>query len=183
MAKKKKNPVGVISGRRLKEKMRLSVRDFDLAMAAYVVVIVVSTLVGRCGDYDLGSANLHGFALWFLLIPAYLILEVLSLVNYIGNFNWNCNGFEAELLGICNLVMAIGTWCYVRLRAGRWSVQTVRNIRMFVLILLFWGVFQLGCSAALWMWRHGGFSSFNRHLIVKKESPAHPEPAAAVTEK
>ena len=182
MAKKKKNPIG-ISGRRLKEKMRLSVRAFDWAMAAYVVVVVASTLVGRCGDYDLGSANLHGFALWFLLIPAYLLLEVLSFVNYIGNFNWDCTGFEAELLGICNLVMAIGTWCYVRMRAGRWSVQTVRNIRMFVLILVFWGVFQLGCSAVLWMWRHGGFSSFNRHLTVKKEAVAHPAAKAAAPEK
>ena len=167
MAKKKKN-LAVVPGRRIKEKMRVSMRGFDLAMLAYVVVILASTLVGRCGDYDLGSANLHGFALWFLLIPAYLILEVLSLVNYVGNFNWDCTGFEAEILGICNLAMALSGWLYVRLRGSRWSVQTVRNIRMFVLIMVFWGVFQLGCSAVLWMWQHGGFSSFNRHLATKK---------------
>lgn len=174
MAKKKKNTVN-INPRRMKEKMRFSMRDFDLSMLAYCVIVILCTLVGRCGDYDLGSANLHGFALWFLLIPAYLILEVLSLINYIGNFNWNCTGLEAEVLGVCNFAMALILWFWVRLRAKFWSVQTLKNIRTFVLLLVFWGMFQLGCCMVLWTWQNGGFSSFNRHLSngksLQKASP------------
>ena len=166
MAKKKKNLSGV-SGRRVKEKILEALRKFDFVMLAYMVTVVISVLVGRCGDYDLGSANLHGFALCFLLIPAYLILELLSLINYFGGFNWSCAGWEAELLGVCDILLGIAVWIYVRTSGKKRELSFVRAAKMFVLIVVLWGVFQLGCTAALWLWQNGGFSSFNRHLLKK----------------
>ena len=166
MAKKKKNLSGV-SGRRSKEKIIDALRKFDLVMIAFVVTVVAAIFIGRSGDYDLGSANLHGFALCFLLIPAYLILEVLSLINYFGGFNWSCAGWEAELLGVCDLLLGTAVWIYVRMRGNLKGLGFIKTARMFVLIVVLWGVFQLGCSAALWLWQNGGFSSFNRHLLKK----------------
>ena len=166
MAKKKKNLIG-ITGRRVKEKILDALRKFDLVMIAYMVVVIVAVLVGRSGDYDLGRANLNGFALCFLLIPAYLILELLSLINYFGGFNWSCAGWEAELLGICDLLLGIVVWTYVRISGKIRGISFIRSAKMFVLIVVLWGVFQLGCTAALWLWQNGGFSSFNRHLLNK----------------
>lgn len=176
MAKKKKNLIG-LPVRRVKEKIRAALRKFDFAMLAYFLVVILAVIVGRSGDYDLGSSNLHGFALTFLLVPAYLILELLSLVNCLGGFNWNFSGFEAELLGICDLLLGVVVWLIIRMRGRDKGVSYINAARTFVLIIVFWGVFQLGCSAALWMWRNGGFSSFNRHLGVKNavvETPGEP---------
>ena len=166
MAKKKKN-LTVLTGRRVKEKILDALRKFDLVMIAYMVTIIAAVLVGRCGDYDLGRANLNGFALCFLLIPAYLILELLSLINYIGGFNWSCAGWEAELLGICDLLLGVAVWIFVRISGKNRGISFIRAAKMFVLIVVLWGVFQLGCTAALWLWQNGGFSSFNRHLLKK----------------
>ena len=167
MAKKKKKFIG-LPVRRVKEKIRVSLRNFDLAMLGYILVVIACVLVGRSGEYDLGSSSLHGFALVFLLIPAYLMLEVLSLISCAGGFNWNFSGLEAEILGGCDLLLALGVWIFVRLQGRNRGVPFISAARTFVLIFTFWGVFQLGCCGALWLWRNGGFSSFNRHLL--KES-------------
>lgn len=166
MAKKKKNLIG-IPVRRVKEKTRVALRNFDLAMFGYFLITILCVLVGRSGDYDLGGATLNGFALVFLLIPAYLILELLSLINWIGAFNWNFSGIEAELLGGCDILLGIAVWIYVRWQGRERGVSFVSAARTFILIFTFWGVFQLGCCGALWLWRNGGFSSFNRHLDKK----------------
>ena len=176
MAKKKKNLIG-LPVRRIKEKIRVALRKFDLAMLGYFLVVILSVLVGRSGDYDLGSSNLHGFALTFLLVPAYLILECLSLINCLGGFNWNFSGLEAELLGICDLLLGLVVWVIIRMRGRDKGVSYLNAARTFVLIITVWGAFQLGCSAALWLWRNGGFYSFNRHLKVKNtavETPIDP---------
>ena len=171
MAKKKKNTSGV-SGRRAKEKVIDALRKFDWVMAAFMLTVIVAVLVGRSGEYDLGQANLHGFALCFLLIPAYLILELLSLINYFGGFNWSCAGWEAELLGVCDLLLGAAVWIFVRMRGAVRGLGFIKAARMFVLIVVLWGVFQLACTGALWLWQNGGFSSFNRHLLNK--TPAVP---------
>ena len=171
MAKKKKNFIG-IPVRRIKEKTRISLRNFDLAMLGYLLVVIACVLVGRMGEYDLGSSSVHGFALVFLLIPAYLMLEVLSIINCLGGFNWDFSGLEAEVLGGCNILLSIAIWIYVRWQGRERGVPFVSAARTFVLIFMFWGVFQLGCCGALWLWRNGGFSSFNRHLLNPKTETA-----------
>lgn len=175
MAKKKKNFIG-IPVRRIKEKTRISLRNFDLAMLGYLLVVIACVLVGRMGEYDLGSSSVHGFALVFLLIPAYLMLEVLSLINCLGGFNWDFSGLEAEVLGGCDILLSIAIWIYVRWQGRERGVSFVSAARTFVLIFMFWGVFQLGCCGALWLWRNGGFSSFNRHLLNKPTVTAANQP-------
>ena len=182
MAKKKKNIIG-LPVRRVKEKTRVALRNFDLAMLAFIAVTSISVLVGRSGDYELGVANLHGFALFFLLVPAYLILELLSLIGCLGGFSWNFSGYEAELLGICDLALGVVVWCFIRWRGAVKGLSYVNAARTFVLIVTFWGVFQLGCSGALWLWQNGGFSSFNRHLLKKApetENVAKPQSITGV---
>lgn len=169
MAKKKKNLLNA-SSRRSREKFTGVMRSFNWMMLLYFLLVVICVLVGRSGEYELGEANVHGFALWFLLIPAYFFLGVMSVVNCLGNFNWNCDGWEAELLGICDMLLGIVLWIIVRLRGCRWGVQTVRNIRTFVLIVCIWGMFQLGCGSIMWLWKRGGFATFHRHLD-KKNAP------------
>lgn len=174
MAKKKKNLIG-IPVRRIKEKNRIALRKFDLMMFFYVLTVVAAVLVGRSGEYDLRSANLHGFALTYLLVPAYLILELLSIVNCIGNFNWNFAGVEAELLGICDLLLGLTVWLWIRICGNSKGTAFINAAKTFVLIFVLWGSFQLGCCGALWLWKHGGFSSFNRHLLNKTPAvePVH----------
>ena len=180
MAKKKKNIAGA-SGRRVKEKILDALRKFDLIMIAYMLTVLVCVVVGRTGDYDLGKANLHGFALCFLLVPAYLILEVLSLINCVGQFNWSCAGWEAELLGICDILLGVAVWIYIRISGSKRGVSFIKAARAFVIIVVLWGVFQLCCSGALWLWKHGGFSSFNRHLL-KSPQTEHVETAEVKTQ-
>jgi hypothetical protein len=57
---------------------------------------------------------------------------------------------------------------FVRFRGKIKGISFIRAAKMFVLIVVLWGVFQLGCTAALWLWQNGGFSSFNRHLLNKQ---------------
>jgi len=163
MAKKKKNNAPVLS-RRGREKMRGVCRQFDWIMLVYIALVVIAVTIGRLEPYELGKPSISGFAVWFLMLPAYLPLLLLGAADAVFGFDLNFAGREALLYGICDTVLAAAVWGWVRLYGVRRGIAFVRSAKLFVLIFVYWGIFQLGCSAAVWLWRSGDFAPLHVHF-------------------
>lgn len=147
---------------RQEEKLRREWKSFSGAVAVYIVVVAAATFIGAAGQYDLAGDSINGFALWFLLLPAYLPLAVISFFRWCFDWNIALAGREAYLLGICNAVQIILVWVVitaVSFKKRRPSV--LHTTKHFVRILVFWGIFQLGCCAARGLWENGGFASLH----------------------
>jgi hypothetical protein len=106
MAKKIKNfSEGNSSSRRSGEKIRRAARLFNRSIIYYTVLIVLAVLCGRSGEYDLSIPSANGFAICFLLIPAYIPLFVIGAVGVlIGVPLAEACGHEVILLGICDIM-------------------------------------------------------------------------------
>lgn len=167
MAKKiKKFPADISSRRGSAEKMRRAVSAFNRAVIAYLVMVVCAVFFGKLGEYNLGDPTVNGFPLCFLLLPAYLPLMVIGWGGLlIGAPVAVIPGEEAVLLGLCDIFLAFNVWWIVRLVAARrQSIVMLRTARVFVMIMVIWGIFQIGCSATLLLWRHSGFTMLHTHL-------------------
>lgn len=148
MAKKLKKFVSGNPGRRSGEKFRRAVWQFDKSIIVCVLVIIASVAVAACGDFSLRSSGANGFALNFLWLPACLpLLFADGIASCLGG------GIQAEgvyyvyLLGICDLVLAAAVWGGVRFAAfKKQSGNILKTARVFVLIMVVWGIFQLFCS-------------------------------------
>ena len=157
------------------EKMLRSWKEFSRSVLGYIVLVAIAVLVGRMGAYDLSRGSVHGFALWFLLLPAYLPLWIAGAFAMAFKFNidiWFV-GREALMLGIVDAAMAAVIWLVITVisfrerRAG--IPHTARN---FVRMLIFWGLFQLACGAMLGLWEHGGLAGLHRDTQPKVTAPA-----------
>ena len=141
------------------EKLRKEWKTLSATVAVYILLVAVSTLVGAAGEYDLAGDCVNGFALWFLLLPAYLPLAIISFFRWWLNLNIEFSGKEAYLLGICDTILAVITWISISLVSFKMRrpafLHTTKN---FLKILIFWGFFQLGCCAARGLWENGGFA-------------------------
>ena len=148
------------SSRRGQEKMRRALRRFDLITLGVVVLLLISCAWCWNAEYRLGVGTPQGFAYWFLLLLAYPGLILCSLVNLtLGADMSFITGAEAPVLGISAFALVLVSWFWVRLTMKRrWNPIGLRVAGNFMLILLAWGVFQLGCGAAMAVWRQGGIA-------------------------
>lgn len=168
MAKKKKKAVSPFAS--FSEKQRFYIRRFDLATVLLVALIVLSAAVTWGCKYELGKPDPAGFIIWFLLFLAYLPLEIFGFVSWMTGFSQAgvdafLSGNEALVLGACDLVVAIAFWAVVRFGLlRRYGLGALRICTIFVLIVAFWGVFQLGCSGAVIIWNRGGLAPLHQHL-------------------
>ncbi len=160
-----------------RKRLRWASKRFTVAMLAYLMLVLLSAVIGSIGEYNLSGRSIHGFALWFLLFPAYLPLEILGGICWFFEKKLNFAGHEALLLCVCDVVLAIAIWLTVKIAASvRKSVALLNNARFFVLIFVFWGVFQLLCCAATALWQYGGFTT----LHGKGASPVQVEKVTTV---
>lgn len=164
MPKKKRKSEAVSVNRRGQEKMRLACKSFSWAMGGYLIMVVLAVFIARSGQYDLSRFSLNGFAYGFLLPPAYLPLLLLNLIGV----NIPYTGNEALLLGGCDIALAATVWgLVIWLGWRRQSIKLVRSIRIFVLIMFYWGVIQLLCTGAAYLWQrgsYGGLHQFNSEV-------------------
>ena len=64
----------------------------------------------------------------------------------------------------------IPVWAVIRFYCSRrYGANWMRTAATFLTILVVWGAFQLGCVAAVLIWRGGGFSPLHRHLQREAE--------------
>ena len=148
MAKKLKKFVSGTPGRRSGEKFRRAALQFDKAVIACILVVVVSVVVAMGGDFTLRSQGGCGFALNFLWLPACLPLLLADGIAscFGGGIQTGCVHY-IYLLGICDLVLVTAFWGGVRFAASRkQSANILKTARVFVLIIVIWGIFQLFCS-------------------------------------
>ena len=164
MAKKIKNFSGEnSSARRGGEKIRRAARLFNRSIIYYIILVVLAVLCGRSGAYDLSNPSPNGFAICFLMLPAYLPLFIIGALGaLIGVPLAEACGQEVILFGICDLLLAVNAWWIIRLAATRkQSAALLRNSRIFVMILVYWGLFQLGCCLIQLIWSKSGLSALH----------------------
>lgn len=157
MAKKlKKIAKNPSSPRRSSEKMRRHVRQFNRAVLLYIVVVAAAVFAASAGKFDLGNSTSGGFAYNFLLLPASLPLIIVGGISSLtGNSFAIAHGYEAYYFGMIDIFLIVNVWWIIRLTAfKRQSAAFLRTTRVFVLIMVCWGVFQLTCGALHWAWKN-----------------------------
>ena len=154
MAKKKKSVIPVT--RRNREKIKLACRQFDRCIIIYLILVALCVLAVWNGSYQLAKPDADGFIWWFLLVPSYLPLWLVSLFKVITGVNFVFDGNEALSLGLCDVFMAIMVHLFVRFWGSRRGPFFIRDARVFLLIFIFWGVFQLVCWGVWQVWSMGG---------------------------
>ena len=171
-----------LSSRRGKVDERLfrAWKEFSWTIVCYIVMVVVVVLFGRIGEYDLSQGSVNGFALWYLLLPAYLPLWIIGIFAWAFHLDaaaW-FTGREAVALGSIDIVMALIIWLSVTIASARTRQSVVpHTARNFMRILIFWGVFQLACAAMVGLWEYGGLASLHRDPVpanVTSSSPDRP---------
>ena len=167
MAKKiKKFSRNINSPRRGGEKFNRAMRQFTIAVILYIVLVLIAMVIGgNAGEYDLSKPSFGGFAVIFLLFPAYLPLMIAGGIAGIlgGGVYADCGG-ETLLLGGCDIFIAVNVWWIIRLAAlKKQSTSFLRSARIFVLIMVYWGIFQIGCSLFFLAWQKSSFNAFHLH--------------------
>lgn len=145
MAKKIKKFSGEASPRRTGEKFRRAGVAFNRIVMVYIFLVLAAVLAGSAGDYDLSKVSTNGFAICFLLLPAYLPLLIIDgIAMCFGSTIFTDAGHEVFILGVCDIFIALNVWWIVRFAAmRRQSVNILRTAKVFVLIMVCWGVLQL----------------------------------------
>lgn len=166
MAKKIKKFSSDIAPRRGMEKMQRAGKLFSRAVLMYIFLVACAVFLGSLGEYDLGGPSINGFPLCFLLLPAYLPLLVVGWLGLLFGVPVTVHpGQEAVWLGVCDILLVTNVWWIIKLIASRrQSPSILRTARVFVLIVVVWGIFQIGCSAVLVLWRKSGFTVLHSHL-------------------
>ncbi len=140
-------------------------RGFDAVMAGIAAVIGLALLCCRGRGYDLNGTGTVGFAVWFLMFLSYLPLEIIGLFGLITGLKvpWinacAASGNQVLVLAVCDWGLLLFVWIAVRLLGRRYGVGFLRAARHIALIILCWGIFQVGCTAALAVWQRGDVSA------------------------
>ena len=153
MAKKKKNSSVAINSVRNPEKLRLICRQFDRSMIYYVLLVLLCSWIGSRGGFVLERPAAHGFALYFVVFPSYLLMLLAKGVEEICGFAWEFAGLEVWFCMACDLIMAMSVWLLGRYLGKKRSPVWLKNGRLFVMIMVYWGVFQLICTTLAWLCR------------------------------
>ena len=120
----KKNHRPLFSQRGRERQQRLF-RQLDLTCAALGISIVLEVICTMGQPYELGQSASTGPALWFLLILAYVPLELIGLLNWC--FGWQntalmhylVNEHQTLDMGGFDLAMTAAVWALIRFWSGR----------------------------------------------------------------
>ena len=147
MAKKIKKFSSDPTPRRSGEKLRRATRQFDRMIVMYILTVIISVFIGSQGEFSLSQPGYNGFAISFLLLPAYLPLLIIGGIFSCFGIACGNNLCGVYLLGGCDLALAILAWLIMRIAAKRkQSTGILKTAKVFVLIMVVWGIFQIGCS-------------------------------------
>jgi len=74
-------------------------------------------------------------------------------------------GKEIISLAVCDVIIGIGVWTVVRFVAlKKQSAALLRSTKVFVWIMVYWGIFQLLCSLVYFTWQKSNFNALHLHL-------------------
>jgi len=156
-------------------------RNFDRACLFLLLMIAAAFLVCRGRPYELQAAVNHGHALWFLLLTAYPFLGLLGLVNVIFGtadselVQYFTHGNPILGLAVADAVYLLAVWLILRWQGARWfGASGLRAAANLVLILAYWGVFQLFLTGLMFLWDSGGLAPFHPEDPPAAEAPAAP---------
>lgn len=175
MAKKiKKFSRNINSPRRGGEKFNRALRQYSIALGVYVVLVLLAWGIGsNSGEYDLSNPTWGGFAVCFLLLPAYLPLLIIGGIAGIASCNMDiaCNR-EVMILALTDIFIAGNVWWIIWLIAKkRQSASFLRSAKVFVWIMVYWGIFQLSCSLFYFAWQKSNFNAMHLHHRPQQEMP------------
>lgn len=156
MAKRlKKMAKDPASPRRSREKMRRHIRQFNKIVLAYIVLVVLAAIAASNSRFDMASPSSGGFAYNFLLLPAALPGIIVNLASSLFGCSITVTpGYEAWYFCACDLFMIVNLWWIMRLIAfKRQSAAVLRTAKVFIMIIVCWGIFQLTCGAFHWAWK------------------------------
>lgn len=166
-------------------KRQKAIGYFDRCCFLLFLVLLGAFLVCYGKPYELQEAVSHGHAVWFLLLFAYPILGFLGLVNVLlGTADAPIMRYFTIDNPILGLILADITylfllWLIIRRRGLTWfGSNGMRAAGNFVLIVAFWGVFQLFLSGIMFLWNSGGMTPFHPHDPPAAAAPADPGAAA-----
>ena len=151
---------------RSREKARRICRKLDRAALLLVGLIGLSVLLLGNRHYDLGTTASSGFPALFLLVLAYLPLELFELLATLssGHPVEVASGWpETLMLGSLAVLTIAVIWAAVRFYcAPRFNFYYVQNVTHIFYLLIIWGIFQLICFLAAVSWNQGSVSPLLR---------------------
>lgn len=161
---------------RHRERNKRLLQAFSLSSLTLAGLFLLATLVCHRQSYELGENNPYGFALWFLLLCAYVPLELIGLFTWLtGNadsalLSLIVNRHQALTLGLINMLATLVVWAVVRFWAARkFGLPLLEAMYNIMLILCGWGCFQLLCLGLNLAWSKGGLSPLHEHLNRPEE--------------
>lgn len=175
MAKKlKKN--GMAQGSRNREKIRrICVRFDKVCMLLALAAIIAAALVWN-RPYDLATTGAEGFPALFLLVLAFVPIEIFEAVCYFLEMPEAaavCR--QAWVPGGASLFTVAAIWGIVRFPVlKRKGASGVKIATVLVKITLFWGVFQLLCFIAASAFDEKEADSVRVHLKHEVKSAGQP---------
>ena len=134
------------SRRRYSEKKRRYSRLFDLTTGGVALLILISVLVSASGSDLLSESSGAGFARWFLVVLGYLPIMLFGAIRFcFGMGSPEAVLESARIMGVVDFVFLLVVWGAVRLIGRRHSPDFTRRAWHLMLIIFYWGIFQLFC--------------------------------------
>ena len=140
------------SRRRYSEKKHRYCRLFDLTSVGIALLIIISMVISECGQSSLSEDSCAGFVKWFLVVVGYLPIAVYSVGCYLCGVAANGAIWEnARILGALDIAFLV-VWGSVRFIGRNYSPDFTRRAWHLLLIVFYWGIFQLFCFATALLW-------------------------------
>lgn len=161
------------SRRRYSEKKRRYARLFDIAALGVLAVIVICAMILYKADCPVADASGAGFAGWFLLVFGYIPLLVYGMVNAVAGMPqimpdpagvWFLAGADAVMLAVI--------WTVVRVLCKRRPPDFTRCAWHILMLILYWGIFQLCCCAVFTLNHHNGIAEDEGNIFPAAEVAA-----------
>lgn len=154
----KKNKKRQESRRRYSEKKRRYARLWDWTALGVLALIIICALIVHLAEVEkvaAPGAGFAGFAGWFLLVIGYLPLLVAEAAELLAGLPPTApTAATAVALGIADTVFLALVWGVVRLVGRHRAPDFTRCAWHFLLIVFYWGIFQLLCSGLSLLWNH-----------------------------
>ena len=84
---------------RIEDMVRREWKRFSWASVIYLLLVWAAAYAGAQGKYNLHGDSINGFALWFLLLPAYLSLGVITIFTWYFNFRYRIGDMKRIFSG------------------------------------------------------------------------------------
>ena len=154
------------SRRRYSEKKRRYCRLFDLTSVGVALLIIISAVISGSGNASLSEFSGAGFVKWFLVVVGYLPIAIYRVGCYICGVAVNGAIWEnVRILGMVDIAFLLAVWAAVRLIGRSHTPDFTRRAWHLLLIVFYWGIFQLFCFATALLWSDFEKAESSKNMI------------------